>query len=499
MVGGHSPDVRARHPRRYPPQPAGRCPVFWARPSNTCCCPSGWWATNTASRDFQVVINGATGQVAGEYPKSWVKIGAGGAGRGLVGHGLAVAGGALTRRRLFRSGALSWLQRARSSAQWSLLGQRRGWSRPRSAHRPLLSHPRCRAACMSTTWARPAAPARQWRGTPRSRRTWRGAGDSTTLRPGFSSPATVPAMAWSRAIWMRTMPGTCDSGSSRSGSAESRCCLPGTGRRPGVGPWRCRCIAPRHRPRGRLPPDHGHVGPHRQPSPAGRSGPGPGFAVPAQAFLHQGFGGLRGRPRVSRPCSAISSTTAASSPLRRQLRYLGCCRAWWASASCCSPSRRRRGRQAVQRVVSAWARDAKLQAALRAQRSRTARQPIDSPHVAILPGRPSDSASTVHAEILRGLPSGAEPSIFPCWSVLSCSLRPGGACCLTLADGLARCPAPACALHTPIPWMIGPLVVVSLVSMVGVPTESWTPLRNTGPVGDRHGAGACISRPRWAP
>jgi hypothetical protein len=27
------------------------------------------------ARDFQVVINGATGQVAGEYPKSWVKIG----------------------------------------------------------------------------------------------------------------------------------------------------------------------------------------------------------------------------------------------------------------------------------------------------------------------------------------------------------------------------------------------------------------------------------------
>jgi uncharacterized protein len=35
-------------------------------------------------------------------------------------------------------------------------------------------------------------------------------------------------------------------------------------------------------------------------------------------------------------------------------------------------------------------------------------------------------------------------------------------------------------LHTPIPWMIGPLVVISLVSMVGVPTESWTPFRNTG-------------------
>lgn len=35
-------------------------------------------------------------------------------------------------------------------------------------------------------------------------------------------------------------------------------------------------------------------------------------------------------------------------------------------------------------------------------------------------------------------------------------------------------------LSTPIPWMIGPLVAVSLVSMVGVPTESWTPLRNGG-------------------
>ena len=26
------------------------------------------------TRDYQVVVNGATGQVAGEYPKSWVKI-----------------------------------------------------------------------------------------------------------------------------------------------------------------------------------------------------------------------------------------------------------------------------------------------------------------------------------------------------------------------------------------------------------------------------------------
>jgi uncharacterized protein len=35
-------------------------------------------------------------------------------------------------------------------------------------------------------------------------------------------------------------------------------------------------------------------------------------------------------------------------------------------------------------------------------------------------------------------------------------------------------------LNTPIPWMIGPLLGVSLLSMFGVPTESWTPLRNTG-------------------
>ena len=35
-------------------------------------------------------------------------------------------------------------------------------------------------------------------------------------------------------------------------------------------------------------------------------------------------------------------------------------------------------------------------------------------------------------------------------------------------------------LRTPIPWMIGPLLVTALVSVLGVPTESWTPLRNTG-------------------
>lgn len=36
------------------------------------------------------------------------------------------------------------------------------------------------------------------------------------------------------------------------------------------------------------------------------------------------------------------------------------------------------------------------------------------------------------------------------------------------------------ALHTPIPWMLGPLVVVSLVSLVGAPTHSHLPLRNLG-------------------
>jgi uncharacterized protein len=41
--------------------------------------------------------------------------------------------------------------------------------------------------------------------------------------------------------------------------------------------------------------------------------------------------------------------------------------------------------------------------------------------------------------------------------------------------------AAACvALHTPLPWMLGPLVVTSLLSMSGLPTASWTPLRNLG-------------------
>ena len=35
-------------------------------------------------------------------------------------------------------------------------------------------------------------------------------------------------------------------------------------------------------------------------------------------------------------------------------------------------------------------------------------------------------------------------------------------------------------LQTPIPWMIGPLLASSLVSVLGAPTASWTPLRNAG-------------------
>lgn len=35
-------------------------------------------------------------------------------------------------------------------------------------------------------------------------------------------------------------------------------------------------------------------------------------------------------------------------------------------------------------------------------------------------------------------------------------------------------------LHTPLPWMIGPLLAVSIASIAGVPTASHTPLRNAG-------------------
>ena len=46
---------------------------------------------------------------------------------------------------------------------------------------------------------------------------------------------------------------------------------------------------------------------------------------------------------------------------------------------------------------------------------------------------------------------------------------------------LAVAAASVCvALHTPLPWMIGPLLAVSIASIAGVPTASHTPLRNAG-------------------
>src|SRR5690349_9199593 len=47
---------------------------------------------------------------------------------------------------------------------------------------------------------------------------------------------------------------------------------------------------------------------------------------------------------------------------------------------------------------------------------------------------------------------------------------------LLLAWGAAQ----SCvALHTPVPWMIGPLLATSIASILGRPTRSSGPLRNT--------------------
>lgn len=44
---------------------------------------------------------------------------------------------------------------------------------------------------------------------------------------------------------------------------------------------------------------------------------------------------------------------------------------------------------------------------------------------------------------------------------------------------LAAATASICAwLRTPLPWMLGPLIVTALASVLGAPTQSWTPLRN---------------------
>lgn len=59
--------------------------------------------------------------------------------------------------------------------------------------------------------------------------------------------------------------------------------------------------------------------------------------------------------------------------------------------------------------------------------------------------------------------------------MLSSFLRTAGTLLLALAA------AWLCAtLHTPLPWMIGPLLATSIASLFGVPTRSWPPLRNGG-------------------
>jgi hypothetical protein len=56
---------------------------------------------------------------------------------------------------------------------------------------------------------------------------------------------------------------------------------------------------------------------------------------------------------------------------------------------------------------------------------------------------------------------------------LKSTIRIAGTLLLALAAALA------CAwLHTPLPWMIGPLLATAVAAMRGAPTQSWTPLRN---------------------
>lgn len=50
---------------------------------------------------------------------------------------------------------------------------------------------------------------------------------------------------------------------------------------------------------------------------------------------------------------------------------------------------------------------------------------------------------------------------------------------LTLALALAAA-SMGVWMHAPLPWMIGPLLVTAILSMLGAPTQSWTPLRNAG-------------------
>ena len=55
-----------------------------------------------------------------------------------------------------------------------------------------------------------------------------------------------------------------------------------------------------------------------------------------------------------------------------------------------------------------------------------------------------------------------------------------GAMKIVLTLGMAFAAATLCvAWHTPLPWMIGPLLITAALSILGMPTRSWTPLRNS--------------------
>lgn len=59
------------------------------------------------------------------------------------------------------------------------------------------------------------------------------------------------------------------------------------------------------------------------------------------------------------------------------------------------------------------------------------------------------------------------PSPFP--------IRVAGTLALALGTALL-----CLSLHTPLPWVLGPLVATAAASVLGAPTQSWTPLRNLG-------------------
>lgn len=56
-------------------------------------------------------------------------------------------------------------------------------------------------------------------------------------------------------------------------------------------------------------------------------------------------------------------------------------------------------------------------------------------------------------------------------------------------------------LHTPIPWMIGPLLATAVLSVLGAPMVSWVPLRNSGQwvIGTALGLYSRLLSVRWWP